>query len=207
MTDEANPDLIQGALYPEEEALICNAAHNRRQEFIAGRLCARRALAQLAGGDAPILMGQEGAPVWPPGIVGSISHTAGYCGVAVARKTEIDSVALDVECVGKVDRDCWKEVCTQQELSWINSLPPNVRQEHVALTFSAKECFYKCQYVISQRRLDFHDMTIFLEADTNEFMMRTIACARGRFAKEISFKGRYLFHSGYVFTGMTLRRQ
>jgi len=72
-------------LFPEEEMLVARATEKRRQEFTAGRECARSALSALGVQAAPILRGYRGAPQWPDGIVGSIAHCAGYCAAAVAR--------------------------------------------------------------------------------------------------------------------------
>jgi 4'-phosphopantetheinyl transferase EntD len=60
-------------LYPEEAVHVERAVEKRRRDFALGRACARRALAVLD--DRPptaILVGEERAPVWPEGIVGSI---------------------------------------------------------------------------------------------------------------------------------------
>ena len=44
ITNEANPIQLQESIFPEEEAFIQKAVPKRKQEFTAGRLCARRAL-------------------------------------------------------------------------------------------------------------------------------------------------------------------
>jgi 4'-phosphopantetheinyl transferase EntD len=205
ITEEANPLFIEGMLLPEEEALICNAVPQRRKEFIAGRLCARRALAQLAIRDFPILMAMDRSPIWPPGIVGSISHAEGYCGVALARKTEIESVGFDAECVDGLNWDCWEQICTPKELSWIHSLPHKDQQRFVALIFSAKECFYKCQLTASKRWMNFHDITISVNPNIAEFETRFMVDTGHFFAKRSCHKGKFFFRGSYVFTGMTLR--
>jgi len=117
ITNEANPIQLQESIFPEEEIFIRKAVPKRMQEFIAGRLCARRALSEIGIEGFPLLKGKGRAPIWPLGIVGSISHCQGYCGVAVAQKTDIESLGLDVECVEQVSMDTWKHFCNQQELS------------------------------------------------------------------------------------------
>jgi len=66
-------------LFPEEEAVIANAVDKRRREFATARACARAALAKLGLPPVPIVPGFRGAPQWPSGVVGSITHCAGYC--------------------------------------------------------------------------------------------------------------------------------
>jgi len=73
------------------------AGSRRRDDFIRGRIAARRALRGL-GIEAPsIPLGAWRQPVWPPGAIGSISHSAG-AGVAVAaRATDMRGIGVDVE--------------------------------------------------------------------------------------------------------------
>jgi 4'-phosphopantetheinyl transferase EntD len=61
-------------LYPEEEAAVGNAVEKRRREFVTARACAREALAQLGLPAQPIPAGPRGEPVWPQGVVCSITH-------------------------------------------------------------------------------------------------------------------------------------
>jgi 4'-phosphopantetheinyl transferase EntD len=64
-------------LFPEEITLVARATEKRRREFTAGRECARAALAGLGLAAVPILRGYRGAPQWPDGVVGSITHCPG----------------------------------------------------------------------------------------------------------------------------------
>src|SRR6266851_1633075 len=72
-------------LLPAEAAAIATANPARRTEFAAGRAVARAALAGLDVPAGPILPGRAGEPRWPDGVVGSITHCAGYRACAVAR--------------------------------------------------------------------------------------------------------------------------
>jgi len=204
ITVEANPTLVRESCYTEEEAYIRNAMPKRRQEFAAGRLCARRALTQFGIKDYPLLVGNNREPIWPPGIVGSITHTEGYCGVAIALKTNIKSLGLDVEFARNLDGNCWEHICTQQELAWINSLPSDIQQENIALVFSAKECLYKCQYAISKRWIDFHDVTIKVDLGVREFEATFMVNLGSSFKRGTCLNGKYLFYHGHVFTGMSI---
>ena len=204
ITEEAHPMCLRGTLYSEEEAYLRNALPKRRWEFTAGRLCARRALIQLGIENFPLLVGNNREPVWPTGIVGSISHTEGYCAVAISRKCLIETLGLDVELTRNLSRDCWRQICTRSELAWINSLPTDRRQENVALLFSAKECLYKCQHQISRTWLDFHDVAITINPDTGEFNATLLVNAGSSFKRGTCFRGKYLFCRCYVFTGMSM---
>lgn len=204
ITAEAHPMCLRGTLYSEEKAYLRNALLKRRWEFTAGRLCARKALTQFGIENFPLLAGNNREPIWPTGIVGSISHTEGYCGVAVARKRRIETLGLDVELTWRLSRDCWRQICTRSELAWVNSLPSDKRQENVALLFSAKECLYKCQHPISRTWLDFHDVTITINPDMGEFNATLLVNVGSSFKRGTCFRGKYLFYRCYVLTGMSM---
>lgn len=199
-----NPALIKGALHPDEEALIEHVVPKRRSEFTAGRLCARRALEQLSISNYPLLMGKDREPLWPDGIVGSISHTEDYCGVAVAKKKEIRSVGLDIECIKRMEGFDWALVCTPEELSWIDSFDGLERKEGAALIFSAKECFYKFQYGINRQWLGFHDVAVSADGMIGEFEVKVLVDKCRFIDRGALFRGKYLIRDGCMFTGMSL---
>ncbi len=84
-------------LYPEEEACVARAVEGRRREFTTVRHCARAALARLGVGPSAITKGDRGAPRWPEGVVGSMTHCAGYRGAAVARTADLTAIGIDAE--------------------------------------------------------------------------------------------------------------
>ena len=79
LTGSAEPD----PLFPEEEALLLRAVSKRRNEFALSRTCARRALANIGVAPCSILRTSDRAPIWPSGIVGSITHCKSYTAAAV----------------------------------------------------------------------------------------------------------------------------
>jgi hypothetical protein len=75
---EAFDDPPDAVLFPEKEAVISRAVDKRRREFQTVRHCARRALRELGVPPAAVLPGERREPVWPPGVVGSLTHCTGY---------------------------------------------------------------------------------------------------------------------------------
>ena len=75
---ETREDRLDVELFPEEELALGDAVEKRRREFMTGRACAREALAGLGFPDSPVGSGTKGEPLWPPGVVGSITHCEGY---------------------------------------------------------------------------------------------------------------------------------
>ncbi len=157
---EFRGDFEASLLYPEEHQYVLNAAPNRAREFAAGRACARYALASLGVFDFPLHVGSDRMPRWPDGVIGSITHTHSYCGVVVARRTELQAIGLDAEVIGGVGADLWPEICTPNEVHWLETFREPKRSLVATLLFCAKEAFYKCQYPLTREWLDFRDVFV-----------------------------------------------
>lgn len=198
-------DSFSGILYPEEEAVISRAIAKRRAEFIAGRVCARRALAQMGLPQIAIPAMEDRTPMWPKGFTGSISHSDRYCGAAVARTHEKSGIGLDIELFSRVDIDLLPMICTVDELQFISRTGSAERQRVGAVIFSAKECFYKCQYQLTHAWLGFHDVGVRVEAESSLFRITVVSTA-APLAQGTNFVGKYMCTQDSVFTGMTLCR-
>lgn len=148
-------------LYEEEAAVVESARAVRRREFAAGRACARRALAKLglASGALPRL--PSGSAAWPPGAIGSISHTANYC-CAVAARSDTGRLALgiDVERMAAVTPGLHSLLFAAPERAWLTTLNRHDQPIAATLAFSAKEAFYKAQHPLTAAWLDFLDVVV-----------------------------------------------
>src|SRR5258707_14555226 len=72
-------------------------ASSHEVEFAFGRQAAAEVLASLGFETEAIPVGPRGAPRWPEGVVGSISHTDGLAISVAARATERTAIGIDVE--------------------------------------------------------------------------------------------------------------
>ncbi len=194
-------------LLPDERQFYPAAVQSRRQEFAAGRLCARRLLAQFGIVDFPVQAAADRQPVWPEAVVGSITHTTGFCAAVVARKASLSAVGIDSELARSVKPELWRGICTPPERAWLRSLPQEEQAAAATLIFSAKEAFYKCQYPLVGERLDFHDATVepMWGAVRGKFFIhanRDLALARH---SSLPIEGCYLFHEEFVTTGIAMR--
>src|SRR5258708_1656319 len=83
--------------------VVGRAALRRRSENVAGRRCAARALEMyLKSGPLDLdIVGRrpDRAPIWPRGIVGSITHTVGYAAAAVSVCHRVRSNGIASEIV------------------------------------------------------------------------------------------------------------
>ena len=158
-TEEVDPHSVKSGLMKAEQELVAGAAQTRIEQFTAGRVCARTALGRLgAATSTPVMRGEDRAPIWPPGFVGSITHTDTWCAAAVARTEDARSVGIDLEPATPLKETLWRRVCTAKERDWLHGLPePGFMGK---ILFSAKESVYKCQYPITSKFLGFHAVEV-----------------------------------------------
>jgi len=193
------------SLRAEEAVFVAAAVPSRVSEFAAGRLCARRAMAEFGVVDFPLRVSNDRRPVWPDALVGSITHTAGLCAAVVAERRIFKSVGLDSEVVGDVGEPLWRKICVAAELDWLRSLPRAQRAAAGALIFSAKEAFYKCQYPLTEEPLTFQDVRIVpaFGSATGDFAivpMRPLACMAWTGGP---LAGKFRFDEQFVTTGLS----
>ncbi|MEV0005083.1 4'-phosphopantetheinyl transferase superfamily protein [Micromonospora sp. NPDC050980] len=158
---EAFADEPDESPYPGEEDLVARAAPSRRREFVTARRCAREALARLGYAPAPIRSGPRREPLWPAGVVGSITHCAGYRAAAVAPGAALASLGVDAEPHEPLPDDVSGIVLTAGEPEHLAGLRAGDAGVHWGrLLFSAKESVYKAWYPLTGRWLGFEDAEV-----------------------------------------------
>jgi 4'-phosphopantetheinyl transferase EntD len=148
-------------LFPEERAALGQAVEKRRREFITARACARQALAQLGLPPCAIATGERGQPLWPEGVLGSITHCAGYRACALARSPQLAGVGIDAEPHAPLPEGVLDEVARAEErprLTQLARAEPAVHWDR--LLFSAKEAVYKVWFPLAACWLGFEDAAL-----------------------------------------------
>ncbi|CAG6399113.1 4'-phosphopantetheinyl transferase superfamily protein [Streptomyces cocklensis] len=161
-------ELDLAPLHPEESAAVARAVAKRQREYTAGRACARAALARLGAPPGPLLRDpHRGAPLWPTGVVGSITHCDGYRAAAVARSTDILTLGIDAEPHDRLPEGVLDAiVATDTERAALASLTQRAPAVHWdRLLFSAKETVYKAWYPFHRRMLGFNEAELLFTAD------------------------------------------
>lgn len=153
---EVQDDAAVGGLVLGDAALG-PAAPGRLAEFARGRGCAHAALAGL-GLDGAIGRGDDRAPRWPAGVVGSITHCAGYVAAAVARAAQFAAVGIDAEPAAPLPADVLAQVASAAERDLLAALPPGRPWDR--LLFSIKESVFKAWWPATGRWLDFDEATV-----------------------------------------------
>lgn len=160
---------------PTESALVKSAVTRRQREFACGRYHAHQILQSL-GQDTSVVIGreQDGRPQWPQGIIGSISHTADYCIVAAGTAADMDSIGIDLENSERLKPQLWPRLFVPRELEKLNNIKDPVKQrQQAAITFSAKEAFYKCDFPLNRKHISFTDIEISLQKNNNLKLIHT----------------------------------
>ncbi len=151
---------VRALLTEREWDGIRDCAERRMVDFCAGRLCAHRALAEFGIGDFDLLASADRQPLWPPGLTGSITHTEGYGAAVVGDCRSVAALGIDAECVSAVGADLWPAICGTAELERLRALAAEVQAAAAALTFVAKEAFFKCQYPLAAERFEFAEVRL-----------------------------------------------
>lgn len=192
---------------PDEEPLIAKSVAKRRHEFITVRYCARQALQQLGQPPVPILKGEKGEPHWPDGIVGSLTHTAGFRGAVVGRVPEVRSVGIDAEPHDVLPDGVLDAVSLPEERAELSGLADGMHWDRIL--FCAKEATYKVWFPLTQRWLGFEDAHIVFDVDESGaaggFTSRILIDPAARSGPPLSeLYGRWSVAGGLVLTAIVL---
>jgi 4'-phosphopantetheinyl transferase EntD len=208
---EAFGDEQEASLFPEEQAAIANAIDARRREFGTVRRCARQALTGLGIPAVPLLPGEGRAPQWPAGVVGSMTHCAGYRAAAVARAPAIAAVGIDAEPNEPLPPGVLRLVSLGEERSRLAGLAasqPGGRAEVVnwdRLLFCCKEAVYKAWYPLARRWLGFESALISIDPAGSSFTGRLLVPGPDVNGAELAgFSGRWLAADGLLLAAIAL---
>lgn len=197
--------------HPREAHLIEKAVDKRKREFTSARHCARIAMERMGIEPAPILRGEMGSPLWPSGVVGSLTHCDGYRAAAVGYALAVRSVGIDAEPHEALPDGVLDAVSIEAERAELAAaVDDEVHWDK--LLFSAKESTYKAWFPLTGRWLGFEDAHITLRRD------ESAEGVTGTFRTEIlipgdttegapltGFDGRWRVADGLVVTAITVR--
>ena len=159
-----------GVLFPEEEQIIAHAVPARRGEYATVRSCARACLGRLGYPRVPILPGVGGAPIWPAGVRGSLTHCAGYAAAAVALLPQVSAIGIDAEPDAPLPDGVLDLVATpaeQERLTATRRVPGGPNWDR--LLFSAKEAVYKAWFPLVGEWLDHQQAEILINPHDQTF--------------------------------------
>ena len=167
-------DFQRSAIEPPPS--IQRSVAKRQAEFLAGRICARAALQQLEGSSVIPAIGEDRAPVWPPHICGSITHSTGRAAAIVANKRHWRGLGMDLENLLDSDRAerLAGEILTPAELQRMATGSAEQLGLCVTLTFSVKESLFKALYPIVQKRFYFEHAEVLEWTEHGQVRLRLL---------------------------------
>lgn len=149
----------QGLLLPQEARVVASAVPRRREEFAAGRLALRRAIAASGAAlaaERPILPRPDRRPDLPPEIVVSLAHAGALC-IALASARPGRTLGVDIE-----------PMTARRPDGLADSIRPwrfrNAPGDALP-AFCAKEALFKRQFPVTGRMLDFSDIALVMAGD------------------------------------------
>lgn len=184
--------------FPEK---IKKSVVKRRAEYFAGRFCAHKALIFLGCMDTHVAASTERAPLWPTGVLGSISHTDNFAISAVGSAKKIAFIGIDVEVrQQEIFIDIANEFTSSIEQNYLLSLalPYDIS---LLIVFSAKESLFKALWPTVKSFLDFSYAEIInIDDSVMTFSFRLTRSLTPYFKKGNVISGRYYFHGEKIIT-------
>jgi 4'-phosphopantetheinyl transferase EntD len=191
--DDADVDL-----FPEEATVVARAVPKRRREFTTGRACARLALGRLGLPESAVGSGAHGEPLWPRGVVGSLTHCTGFTACAVARSDALTALGIDAEPDAPLPEGVREDVLHGREREEVASGAWRDVVHLDRLVFSAKEAVYKAWFPLAGRRLGFEDVELDVRLDGG---FSAAVLVPGPAAE---FRGRWVAANGLVCTAVVM---
>jgi 4'-phosphopantetheinyl transferase EntD len=201
-------DAPESTMYAVEAAAVEGAVAERRREFGTVRYCARKALLQIGGLAVPLLPDADGAPRWPAGVVGSMTHCAGYRAAVVARSRELRGVGVDAEPHAAAPDAILDLILRDEERARLPALAdarPDLHWERIL--FCAKEAVYKAWFPLTRRWLDFEDVSVTAHLDGTFRARMRVREPRVAGVDPGGFSGRWAVGRGLVVAAASVVRR
>jgi len=124
---------------------LAEAIPMRSAAHLAGRVCAREALREAGADEHLVGRDRSGAPIWPSGYRGSITHAGRTAAAAAICAEPCRGLGLDYEIVmtGEAADEISDLVLRPADRRWIAALAGVSFEEGATLVFSLKESLYK----------------------------------------------------------------
>ncbi|MGA8211251.1 MAG: 4'-phosphopantetheinyl transferase superfamily protein [Nocardioidaceae bacterium] len=151
-----------GPLLPEEERVVARAVESRRREFATVRCCARSCLGRLGFEPVAVLPGPGGAPGWPVGVRGSMTHCAGYAAAALAPADRVAAIGIDAEPDTPLPAGVLEVIATPSERCQVHDLGAVAGPSWDRLLFSVKESVFKAWFPLVGHWLEPQDTQVTL---------------------------------------------
>jgi enterobactin synthetase component D len=185
---------------------LMNAVDKRKSEYLAGRYCANNALKKLNIHNVNITPGGHRAPIWPAGVIGSITHTKNHAFAAVTENKHYTYLGIDYEqfMTRETANEVKSTIISQREDCLLNDVEWDFEQA-LTLAFSAKESLFKALYPYVGKYFDFSAAELVCFSNQKQsfelILLESLSC---QLTKGMSFKGWFEQTNSHVLTVIAL---
>jgi 4'-phosphopantetheinyl transferase EntD len=180
-----------------EEQALGPAVLKRKHEFRAGRAYARAALSVLGVEPCCIPVGAQRQPVWPPGIVGSITHSDIISFAIAARSVDFRALGIDVEQDTVLDPDLIALVCRPEERERAGGKGTS-GVDKAKLLFVIKEAVFKAYFPATGAFLEFQDVSATIDMHDQSFHAELVEPSKPSLAGRRAFRGCFGHSCGHL---------
>jgi 4'-phosphopantetheinyl transferase EntD len=180
-----------------EERALGRALPKRKREFRAGRAYARAALSLLGIEPCGIPVGEQRQPVWPPGIVGSITHTDTLSFAIAAHAADFRVLGIDVEPNTALDPDLIALVCRPEEREGGGESGKS-GVDKAKLFFVIKEAFFKAYFPATGSFLEFEDVLATIDMHEQSFHAELAEPSKPSLSGRRALRGRFGLGCGHL---------
>ena len=180
------------------------AVAKRRSEFLAGRVCAQQALAQLGTHGLAESTDKRRDPIWPDGYVGAITHSHGIAAALVGAQCHLQGIGLDVEHWISLEsaRHLSSAILKPHETALLSDDDATFAKQ-LTLIFSAKESLFKALNPITGTSFYFHDASL-VALSEQSLQLRLDGTLNAQWQAGALLTCHYVQHSAYVMTWLTV---
>jgi 4'-phosphopantetheinyl transferase EntD len=154
----------------------------------------------------PILPGVGGAPTWPAGVQGSMTHCAGYAAAAVGPASRIVSIGIDAEPDAPLPDGVLDLVATPAEHDRLAATQQKADSPNWdRLLFSAKEAVYKAWFPLVGEWLDHHEVEVVVDPAERTFtalLSRDGLIVDGQYVRRLH--GQWIRQQGILVTAVVV---
>ncbi len=146
----------------EHPPKIVQAHPKRQHEYLCGRILAQAVLKHHFGLDQPLTSMHEHLPVWPPHVLGSISHSQNKLIVALSDKAGYLGIDIEHWVTPEFAQESTHLILTPSEFDLWKGKAAEFFDfaRYVSLIFSVKESLYKAVYPTAKQYIDFLEASI-----------------------------------------------
>ena len=180
---------------------LFSSVKKRQAEFLAGRVVAKHGLRKFGKAHIPVTIGEKRAPIWPDGIMGSISHSGEKALCAITNKTDFKFLGVDHEEI--ISNDIYEiseQILCSGELQRLES-SDLLFNEAITLAFSAKESLFKALFPIVKDYFNFSAARIeSIDLKTKTFKIALVETLNRKLGAGKILNGKYHLNPSNVTT-------